>query len=576
MNRFLADLEQTLDQRFADDTTQMSMGEWIQRNTKLRKKPFSFKGFEFQEQIINDMHPDLTCTKPSQVGLTESQLRKYLGWLRRTTGASGIYTMPDDKMRDRVSQTRVKPLIDNELVFNPPSLDKPIRQKGLYQIGDSFAYFTGSTEGDATSIPADILIHDELDLTDQQMVGLFQSRLQMSIYKIRQQFSTPTYHGYGIDRAYTQSDQYEYFVKCGACNQHQLPEFHPKFITLPPHFRCEDLTKVTADDVAALNMDDLHWRCERCSALLDLGDPSRREWVPRHPGRISRGYRVRPTSVNSITIPYIFTQVLRFTQLDNLKGFHNTVLGEAYNDSNARISEADIRACMKGAGEVTVSSDTPCFIGIDVGLICHLVVGAQGRAFLFQQVPQAELKETVEGLFRKFNIVSGVMDRYPFTPLSEAIRDLPEHNHVIWPVAYATTPNAPPLKEMKDEFTEITHYVANRTRALDAVHGEIRNRRLCIEGFGPHQGLIIEHLRDMVRIETADTPPIWNKMTGDDHFFHALGYMLLSQRLLQAILFNTEADQRNNWFLLGGQSLITPDLSPRSLNRTKAGHLGLT
>lgn len=570
MNSYIREFLTTIDARYSDDTSTTTMAEWIVKNTRLRRRPFSFKDFEFQERIISDMHPDLSCKKCSQIGLTESQIRKYLAFLRRNVGTTGIYTMPNDIMRDRVSQTRVKPLIDTEPVFNPPTVDKPVRQKGLYQIEDSFAYFTGSTEGDATSIPADMLFHDELDLTDQSMIGLFQSRLQMSKHKIRQQFSTPTFHGYGIDAAYSASDQFEYFTRCPSCRQHQLPEFHPKFIGgLPAHTNIpDDLTSLSIEQIQTLPYGDLFWRCEKCSSPLDLGDPTVREWVAKYPGRNARGYNVRPTSVDSITLPYIFTQLGRFIQAENLKGFHNTVLGEAFNDSNARLGEAEILACMRSREEPTdITQGTPCFVGVDAGLICHVVLGVENRTILWAQVKRDELQGYIEGLFRRFNIIGGCMDRYPYTPTAEAVRDIEDHKGVIMPVAYATTPKAPPLHANKDEFDDITHWTANRTQALDKAAGVIRKQQMTIEGFGPHRSLITSHLRDMVRIETPDTPPIWNKISGEDHFFHAFSYMLLSQRLVQAINFKSDKEERSHFLLLGGQSIQSADLSPRSLNR---------
>ena len=178
MNAHLRDLLTGLEARYPDDSTTMSMSTWLERNTRLRKAPFSFHRYEFQRKIADDLHPNLNVMKPSQVGLSELQLRKFLGMLKRTTAITGIYTLPNEKMRDRISQTRIKPLVESETVFNGPTAEKPVRYKGLYQIDDSFGYVTGSTEGDATSIPADFLMHDEIDLTEDRMIGL--SRLQGS------------------------------------------------------------------------------------------------------------------------------------------------------------------------------------------------------------------------------------------------------------------------------------------------------------------------------------------------------------------------------------------------------------
>ncbi|WP_170850142.1 MULTISPECIES: phage terminase large subunit family protein [unclassified Beijerinckia] len=554
------------------------MSEWVIKNTRLKRKPYSFRGYEFQQKIIDDLHQNLCCIKCSQVGLTESQLRKYLGWLRRNPGTTGIYTMPDDKMRDRVSQTRVKPLITTEPVFNPPRGDSPVRQKGIYQIDDSFAYFTGNTEGDATSIPADILVHDELDLSDQENIGLFQSRLQNSDFKIRQTFSTPTFLGFGIDAMFNLSDQWEFFTRCPGCRQHQLPEFHLRHMHLPGLLKKEDdLTKLTAEDIGRIDISQTYWRCEKCSTQLHLGDTSIREWVAKHPSRTqNRGYRVRPTSIDRITIPYIFQRLVEHQRLDNMKGFFNTVLGEAYNDSNARISEADIKACMDSPGEPSDNINEPCTIGIDQGNICHITVGTPTRTLLHTQVPRNELKDKVLYLLKRFNIVSGAMDRYPDTTLAESIRDLEGYKGIIWPIHYGTAANSPFLKETKDEFDEITHWVAHRTKTLDQVATIIRNHKLSLNGFGHHQSLLINHLRGMFRKEAPDILPVWEKLTEEDHFFHSLGYMLLARRLVDVIFHNSEPELRSNALLIGGTTSIVPDLSPNSLNRrTPRSSLGM-
>jgi hypothetical protein len=560
----------TLEERFSNDASAMPTSEWVCANTHLKKKPFSFKKYEFQIQIINDNHPNLCCIKPSQVGLSEIQIRKYLAFLRRTTAITGIFTMPTDVMRDRMSQTRVKPIIESEPVFNPPSSDKPVRQKGLYQIDQSFAYFTGNTEGDATSISADILYHDELDLSDQEMIALFQSRLQGSDYKITQAFSTPSYTGYGIDALYTNSDQLEYLYRCPHCNHHQIPTFEPHFVCLPGLNRdVEDLSTLSQDQISAIDHDNAHWRCEKCSKPLDLVDPSLREWVPRHPGRPTRGYRVRPTSVSTITVPYILKQLSNYSRLDNLKGFRNTVLGQPDDTGGARLTEAEIRAAMQSPAVPDISSDVPCLIGIDVGITCHVILATFGTTIFFRQVPSNQLLAFVTELLTKHNIVAGCIDRYPDTSLSEQIRDL--SNRVIMPVHYATAPNAPTINEVFDIEEAPSHWNCHRTRGIDDAVSLIRRSRLLLNGYGNLAPIIVTHLRDMVRIENPDTPATWNKLRGEDHFFHALTYLAIARKSVETDFLNHDADKRTQCFVLPAASSKPPSLSPSSLNKITHG-----
>ena len=164
--------------RFGDSNASMSMGDWICANTTIKKRPFSFADYSFQKAIADDMHSNLSVKKCSQIGLTEVQIRKYLAILTRSTYINGIFSMPNEKMFTKTYNGRIKPILEADDVFNPPSATKPTRSKDQIQIRDSFGYITACTEGDATSISADFLFHDELDLSPQEIIALYQSRLQ--------------------------------------------------------------------------------------------------------------------------------------------------------------------------------------------------------------------------------------------------------------------------------------------------------------------------------------------------------------------------------------------------------------
>lgn len=558
-----------LDERFPDDSTSMSMSEWIQRNTRLRQKPFSFKGFEFQRQIVDDMHGDLSCIKLSQIGLTEIQIRKFFAFLKRNIGTSGIFSMPTQPMRDKLSQTRIKTLIESEPIFNGPLVAKPVRKKEIYQIDESYGYVTGTTEGEATSISADILMEDEVDLADQQMRSLFQSRLQGSVWKVTQRFSTPSYLGFGIDASYQASDKHEFQIRC-PCGHWQVPIFHPRFMCLPglvgDH---DDLSKLGQDEIDAIDMDGVFVRCEKCSRPLDL-DGGQREWVAEHPSRRARGYRVRPFSLASITIPYIFQQLLQYQRKDNLRRWFNTVIGEAFNDSNARISEEDLLAIMHPRqvepGEMQTGD---LFLGCDVGQTCHVVIGKPNALLEFHQVPQQEIVDFIKGRVESYGIIRGGIDYYPYTPTAEAIRDAT--NGVVMPMAYSTSKTAPPVKETTNEFEEVTHYTINRTQALDLVAKQCRNRSWQIAGYGPFGSLVKTHFRDMIRIEAPDEPPVWNKINGDDHFLHASALQQTAVRLQAGLEFNS--DPRQSVVLLGGSRLFAPQGKPIFRGADQAGVL---
>src|SRR3546814_21164151 len=80
--------------------------------------------------------------------------------LTRNTALKGIYTLPTEAMFKKIYSSRMKPILETDSIFNPPG-EKPVRSSSLIQIRDSFGYIVGNTAGEATSIDADFLIHDE-------------------------------------------------------------------------------------------------------------------------------------------------------------------------------------------------------------------------------------------------------------------------------------------------------------------------------------------------------------------------------------------------------------------------------
>lgn len=549
-----ADFLTRLQQKFPEDGAEMPMSDFICANTTLRKKPFSFKGYEFQRQIVDDMHLNLSVIKCSQVGLTEVQIRKFLSFLKRTSSINGIFSLPNDDMYKRVSQTRIKPIVDDEQVFNQHEASKkPVRSMSLYQIDDSFGFITGGKEGDATSINADIMFNDEVDLTDQEILALYGSRLQGSDIRMRQGFSTPTFEGYGIDSSYKASDQHEFLCRCG-CGHWNLPTFTPRFINIRGlSSDLNDLSEIDLDMSAKLDLDNAFVMCEHCGAPLELGEPDRREWVPRHPGRLGRGYWVRPFATPRLSVRYIVQELLEYKRKNSIRRWYNTVLGEPYNDANARLSIPEIEAVMKGEGAINVADQSPVAVGVDVGQTCHVVVASLGLpipvVFEWLQVPSDQLKAKLAEIRARYRVVAGGMDLNPYAPLAREIRD--DSKGIIMPIEYATSLKAAPLTPVKDELDNITHFSSNRTGIIDKTVGHIRGRHIAFAGYGNKKLIIQQHLQDMVRVELPEQPAKWVKLTGDDHFFHALGYLLHSLRIHDYIAAQDEQEERQMALLFG-------------------------
>ena len=547
-NRHTAEFLGTLKSRYSHDKAQMSMSEWIVANTKLAGRPFSFARYPFQRAIADDMHPNMDVIKPSQVGMTEIQIRKVTGWLMRNTAVTAIYTMPDEDMFKRVSQGRVQPMIQKDPVFFPRKGEKQVRSRDILQFRDSWLYMTGGSEGDATSIPADAVFNDEVDLTDQDILALFNSRLQGSNHKINQRFSTPTFNGFGIDLSFEHSDQHHFLVKCDSCNHWQSPMFEPKWVNLPnlpDHI--DDLTEIDDKIAQQLNIVDSYVMCERCSAALDLGRESNRSWVAKFPSRThARGYRVTPFSTNRLPPSYIITQLLQYKRRGALRRFHNTVLGNAFTGADERLTVEQIKACMVSPSIPELSKTQPLWIGIDIGIVCHIFLGTgTGRDDMnivnALVVPYNRLIPTVKQYLDNFNIIGGCVDRLPYTPTASELRDI--SNGRIMPVQYTGTKEVNVVKQPDKE--TVDHCQVDRTMALDFAFGRVKRTEISISGYTSYEGAVIEHLRDMVRDEEPEKAATWKKLSGNDHFFHALGYLHLAPSVREVVLAADKSDHRS-------------------------------
>lgn len=514
----------------------MTMGDWICENTTIRGKKFSFDRYPFQKAIADDMHPNMDVIKCSQVGLSEVEIRKACAFLARMQGTSAIFSLPNEIMYKKMSSTRIKPLVDTEKAFNPETGETklPIRSMGLLQIGKSYLHVVNAVEGMATSTPADAVFNDEVDLSDQQMLALFASRMQNSDHKIGQRFSTPTFTGFGIEMGYSASDQQEFMCKCHACNHWNIPEFSRKHVLIPrlPD-SIEDLSEIDDEMVDRIDLEGAQVVCEQCHAPLDLANPEIREWVPKHPDRKhARGYRVRPFCTDRISVPYIVQQLLAYKRRDYIRGWHNTVLGESYTDGNVRLTEADIKACMVGAGIPEIGSSSNVWVGLDMGQVCHMTLGVGDtedsvQPFMFKAVPVDKLFEEIETVLTRYNVVGGACDRHPYTPTADELYRMSQGR--ILPVEYRGQKDLNPVKDIDGE--TIKHWQANRTQFLDRVAKRVRRRTFQMSGYGNQSGALITHLRDMVRDEKPEEPANWVKLNGNDHYFHSLGFLLSAVRI---------------------------------------------
>lgn len=536
-NKYVREFSSVIRQRFNVDGADMSNTQWLIANTKLKGKVFSVDRYPFQRALIDDSSRVSVTVKPSQVGVSEVYQRVAQMMLARHRHRKGIYAYPDDEMRKKNVQTRVLPMAEGEKAFAPRPGDSWVRSIALIQIGTSFLYMTGSKVGDATSTDADFVFLDEYDLHNMEIAALFSSRLQNSDWKIQRYFSTPTYTQFGVDALYRDSDQTSYLIKCDHCNHWQFPLFDRRWVHIPGMPDIDNLIEELSPDMVeryGMDLAGSYCKCEKCHKKLDLGREDNRAWVAKYPSRQTmRGWRINPFSVATRPVFDIVVELFGYKGRNFIRGFRNSVLGEPEDSSNNRLQEADIRACFRSSAFPPITEGMPCWLGIDMGHVCHLVLlegenAKRARAIRFEQVPLSQIRDKVREIMNSYNLVGGMVDRHPESQVAQDIWDIT--SGVVVPGEYRGD------KEMNlimvpDDKEKVLYVQINRTEHLDQVAAAVRNKSIEFYGYGLLQEAIMNQLRNMVRMEEPEKPAVWNKLNPEDHFFHAFGFALSSMKL---------------------------------------------
>ena len=210
----------------SDQYSLAQLAAWIEKNTVLDGRKFSFDGHEFQRTIINDAAQTSIVIKCAQVGLSEVMARWTLAAAATQDNFTAIYTFPTTNDAEKFCKTRIDPCITNSpslaRLINPALNNSEIKQFGR----NSFIYFKGTlSETAALSVPADVVIHDEVDKSNLTQMSIYVSRLQHKQTKIRKMFSTPTVIKYGISKESETARRYRHVLTCSHCNFKFLPDY---------------------------------------------------------------------------------------------------------------------------------------------------------------------------------------------------------------------------------------------------------------------------------------------------------------------------------------------------------------
>jgi hypothetical protein len=480
---------------------------------RLDGRPFSFERHEYLIEPYADTHPDQTEEKAAQMGCTSrAMLRSIHG--ARYRGFRGIlYLFPNKTDVTDFSKSRIDPAIED----NPDTIGKWIRDTdsaNIKRIWNCFLYLRGMTSRvGLKSVPADFIIFDELDEAPQNAVDMAMERMGHSEFKEVYKLSNPSLPDYGIDKAFAETDQRYWLLKCEHCGQYTCLED-----TFPD---------------CLLELDDRVIRaCQnpRCRSELN---PSIGEWVAKRPSITDKRGRHYSQLFSHFVDPAAILHQFRTT--NNLTDFYNLKIGVAYVEAQNRLSIQEVLA-LCGSDGIASEDQGPCFLGCDQGSDLHVVIGKKTRQKAGKIVHMDVYKEweELDRLMTAFHVSRAVVDALPETRNARAFAL--RHKGKVYLNFY----NASQKGSYAWNDADLT-VSCNRTESLDASGKEITDQALVL----PKECAIVktfaEHLHNTAKKlqedeETGSKRYVYVKL-GRDHFRHAFNYEAMARQSSPVFLF---------------------------------------
>lgn len=539
----------------ASVTSNYSLAEiprWICENTYIKGEKYSFVDHEFQERIISSTAPEVNVMKCSQIGLSEVMARWTMAVLYNLPEFNAIITFPFSGDASDFARTRIDPFIKTSPLLSA-AMNGDLNNSEIKQVLMSFLYFRGTNgKTAAISIPADMIVSDEIDKSNPDILTTYTSRLTHSKYGWRRNFSTPTVKGYGIDKLMEASRRFRNMCKCSHCNHQFVPDFfeHVKI----PGFDNElfTLNKNTIHKVRYLEAQLL---CPMCFKVPDLS-PAFREYVQENidEQHEAEGIYVSPFDAPAITNPVKLLRAM--VSYNRMSEFKNQNLGQTSEESSESLTLSDIT---KATVITDMHSSTMHAMGCDMGLFCYIAIGRltyEGKFLVVyrEKVELGKFEARRAALAQQYNVAITICDSQPYVDLILRLQRITKN---LFGGIFVMTKSLETykIKMFEGEASEgklpIHTAQINRDKAFDELLGMFKAKQIEQEDKSILEmpaDIVIQqqddeleeefqkHLLDMKRVqvfdENQDLKFTWKKSEAQvDHWHFALLYLFVACRL---------------------------------------------
>ena len=483
---------------------------WAQQRIRLDGKPFSFEGHEYLRTIYDDTARHIVLSKAAQIGGTTWSILRSIHAC--AMGLNVVYYFPTRTDVIDFSKSRVGPLLADN-----PFLQKLMHDTdtaGLKRIGNAHLYLRGmqSTVG-MKSVPADMIVFDELDEATPQAKSMARERLAHSDYKRILELSNPSLPDYGIDEVYQQSDQRHWTLKCPGCNEWVAPD--------------EEFPDRLGQEVRVIQPRPGGGHCLACPKCETELDRTDGEWVAEYPDREIHGYRI--SQLHSFKVdPGEILNEYRLTRFPDR--FYNLKIGIPWAGLERRLDLSSVLA-LSSQDLMPERLNEGGFVsmGVDTGKALHVVIlrtddSDYKHEHLVHLGICREFSELDE-LIQRFSVRRCVVDGLPET---HATREFAKrHRNKVALCFFNETQKGEPKWDHESQ-----HVLVNRTEALDMSRAAIRESAVTLPRREPIVEEFAAHLTRDAKVLDEDEETGVKRYryirTGENHFSMAFTYALLA------------------------------------------------
>ena len=480
----------------------------VEKKIQLQAGEYSPVGHEWQATPMISGAKKKCIRKGAQQGFTECEVLKSLHGLIHGQYQKGVlYLFPTNDDVSDFSKARFGPLIAS----NPRAIGRFVRKTdstNIKQIGTGMLYLRGArltaivegTKKDSPklrSIPVDKIVFDERDLMSDAAIMLALERLSHSTVKEVVEFSTPTVPDFGIDKAYNDSDQRIWMIRCQHCNKDTCLEAEfPSCV--------KDGKRV----------------CVHCGKEIFSRDG---QWIAQYPDREVEGYWL--SQLNSAFVePGEILNLYNNPPQGDLQEIYNSKLGMAYVNIEDRLSPQRVYNCCS-RDPLADKSRIACAMGVDIGRVLHVVIGQRvsKKHCRILYMGEVDSFEALHDLAQRFNVRFAVLDALP--ELHKVREFIGQEDYPGYLCQYQDTISG----EAWDDKKNIIR--VNRTELCDKTHTmfdtglvEIPRRSARIDEFAKQVCNIVKVPKD----DFSGRKLYYYKKLGADHYRHACNYFSLA------------------------------------------------